>query len=122
MNLLAGKRILVVEDEALLATMVAEILEGGGATVVGPAATLKRGLILAEDGRIDVAVLDVNLRGERSDPIATMLFSRGTAIVFATGYGKRPAGPWTNAPMIGKPFTDADLLSAIRQALHSGPE
>ena len=118
MSPLAGKRILVVEDEALLATMVAEILEGGGATIVGPAATLKKGLILAADGRIDVALLDVNLRGESIDPIATMLFSRGTAIVFATGYGERPAGPWTNAPMIGKPFTEADLLRAIGQALN----
>ena len=117
MTSLAGKRILIVEDEALLATMVADILECGGATIVGPASTLKKGLILAERGQIDVALLNVNLRGESIDPIADMLFSRGTPIVFATGYGERPAGPWTRAPIIGKPFTDADLLRAIRQAL-----
>jgi CheY-like chemotaxis protein len=117
MSPLAGKRILVVEDEALLATMVADILECLGATIVGPAATLKKGLMLAEHGQIDVALLDVNLRGEGIDPVADMLFSRGTPIVFATGYGERPAGPWTNAPIIGKPFVEAELLRAIRQAL-----
>ena len=117
MSPLAGKRILIVEDEALLATMVAEILEGSGATIVGPAVSLKKGLMLAEAGCLDVAVLDVNLRGESIEAIATILFSRGTPIVFATGYGERPAGPWDNAPIIGKPFLEADLLRAIRQAL-----
>jgi DNA-binding response OmpR family regulator len=59
MSPLGGKRILIVEDEALLATMVAEILERSGATIVGPAVSLKKGLMLAEAERLDVAVLDV---------------------------------------------------------------
>jgi DNA-binding response OmpR family regulator len=119
MSTLAGKSILVVEDEALLAMMVAEFLENSGATVVGPAATLDKGLALARDGRIDVGLLDVNIRGERIDPIAAVLFSRGIPIVFTTGYGKRPPGPWLNAPIIDKPFAEETVLRAIKQALQA---
>ncbi len=100
-----------------MATMAAEILEDGGATIVGLATSLRKGLLLAQAGSIDLALLDVNLRGESIDPIARLLFSRGTPIVFATGYGERPAGPWLDAPIIGKPFTGSELLRAIRQAL-----
>ena len=116
MSDLAGKRILIVEDEALLAVMVADILEGQEAIFVGPAATVRKALILAEDGCIDIALLDVNLRGENIVPIAHLLYTRGTPIVFVTGYGKSPTGPWIDAPVIGKPFTEADLLGAIQQA------
>ena len=108
-----------MEDEALLAVMVAELLESAGATIVGPAATLQRARVLAESGNIDLALLDVNLRGEKIDPIAALLFARATPIVFVTGYGEAPAGPWTAAPVIGKPFAEAELLCAIRQALNN---
>lgn len=117
MSALVGLRILVVEDEALVAIMVADILEAQGATVVGPAASIRKAETLIGDRALDLAVLDVNLGGQSIAPIATLLVKQGTPIVFATGYGERPSGPWTNAPAISKPFTEFDLLQAIRQAL-----
>lgn len=116
MKKLTGKRILVVEDEALVAAMVADMLEELGAEVVGPAGTLNEGLQLARVKPIDVAVLDVNLRGERIDPIADVLDGRGIPFVFATGYGAAPAGPWAGAPTIDKPYATeklAELLGSL---------
>ena len=108
-----------MEDEALLAVMVAELLESAGATIVGPAATLQRARVLAESGNIDLALLDVKSSGRKNRPDCGPLFARATPIVFVTGYGEAPAGPWTAAPVIGKPFAEADLLCAIRQALNN---
>ena len=73
MTVLAGKRILVVEDEAVIAAMIEDMLVELGATVIGPAATISNGLTLAGAGNIDAAVLDVNVRGERIEPVASLL-------------------------------------------------
>ena len=70
---LKGKRILVVEDEALIAVMVEDMLSEMGSIVVGPAATIEQALALARAEEIDGAVLDVNVRGERIDPVADAL-------------------------------------------------
>ncbi len=71
MSLVAGKRILVVEDEGLVSAMVEDMLTELGATVVGTAATIAKGLHLARTtADIDAAVLDVNVRAERIDPVA----------------------------------------------------
>ncbi len=75
--------------------------------------------MLAESGNIDLALLDVNFRGEKIDPIAALLFARATPIVFVTGYGEAPVGPCTAAPVIGKPYAAAEILCAIRQALNN---
>ncbi len=71
--------------------MVEDMLVEMGATVVGTASTIARGLLLATTIReLDAAVLDVNVREERIDPVATALIGRGVPIVFATGYGAAP--------------------------------
>ena len=87
MKLLDGKRILVVEDEALIAAMLEDMLHELGATVVGPALTIKSAIALARADEIDAAVLDVNIRSERVDPVADILRNWRIPVVFASGYG-----------------------------------
>ena len=84
---LAGRRILVVEDEWVIARETAKAFQKCGAEVVGPAATLDHALKLVDDLRpTDVAVVDINLRGEMAFPVADALEARGIRYVFATGY------------------------------------
>ena len=117
MNALAGKRILLVEDEVLIAEMVVDMLVGLGATVIGPATTLEKGLALAGSEEIDAAVLDVNLRGQRIDPIADMLTARGIPVLFATGYGMAAGANRQDAPVIDKPYSQERLASALVRAM-----
>ena len=117
MNALADKRVLLVEDEVLIAEMVVDMLVDLGATVVGPATTLAKGLALAGSAQIDAAVLDVNLRGERIDPIADILDARGIPVLFATGYGMAAGANRRNSPVIDKPYTQERLASALLRAM-----
>ena len=115
-GLLRGKRILVVEDEPLVAMMIEDILLGAGAEIVGPAATLANALELV-DQPIDAALLDVNLAGERVYPVARRLLHRGIPFVFATGYGG-PDEEWGNMPnILEKPYSRGDVIAALEQAL-----
>jgi CheY-like chemotaxis protein len=115
--MLKGRRILIVEDEALVAVTVVDILVSQGAIVLGPAPSIGNALALIETTAFDMAILDVNLRGESIEPVAHRLFEHGTPFVFATGYGRNPPGPWVGAPTLGKPFTEVELLRAVQQAL-----
>ncbi len=84
---LRGRRILVAEDEYAIAQEVASAFAAVGAEVLGPAATLADTLRAASaPGRIDAAVLDVNLRGEMAWPAVEALLGRGVPVVLATGY------------------------------------
>lgn len=84
---LAGRRLLVVEDEFYLAEALAGDLAALGATVVGPVPSVDDALDLIEDtDRIDGAVLDLNLQGEYAYPVADALTERGVPFVFTTGY------------------------------------
>jgi len=117
MGRLSGKRILVVEDEALIAAMVEDMLVELGAVVVGPAATIERGLALATDEEFDAALLDVNIRAARIDPVAEVLRSRGIPVVFATGYGQSAFAQSPGAPVLEKPYTQEKLATALNEAL-----
>jgi len=117
MGVLSGKRVLVVEDEALIAAMVEEMLVELGVVVVGPAATIERGLALAADEKLDAALLDVNIRAARVDPVAAVLSSRGIPVVFATGYGQSAFDRSTGAPILEKPYTQEKLASALSEAV-----
>jgi DNA-binding response OmpR family regulator len=114
---LAGKRILVVEDEALIAELVADMLLDLGARVVGPAYSLKKAMELATVEEIDGAVLDVNIRSERVDPVAEVLRQRTVPMVFATGNGDMIAGLADGAPVLEKPYTQEKLGDALSKAL-----
>lgn len=108
---LPGLRVLVVEDEPVVAMCLEDILEELGCVTVGPANRLSEGLALAQHETLDAAILDINLAGERSNTIAELLRARGVPFVFASGYGAAPEG--FGAPMIEKPYRTADIARAL---------
>lgn len=113
---LRGLRLLVVEDEALVAMLVEDMLTDLGCVVVGVAGSVAKGLAVvgSEEVSFDGAVLDVNLGGEKVFPVADALAARGVPFVFATGYGAAGvAGRYAKAPVIAKPFGLPDLEAAL---------
>ena len=111
-----GKRVLVVEDEPVVAMCLEDILDGLGCVTIGPASRLAEGLALAEDQMIDAAILDINLGGEWSTSIAEALMDRGVPFAFASGYGACPEG-FEGPPMIEKPYREAEVVAALRVLL-----
>lgn len=111
----AQPRVLLVEDEALVAMLIEDQLIELGFEVVGPAATASQALALCEDERLDGAVLDINLGGgQRSDPVAELLADQGIPFVFVTGYGNAGVDErFTEAAVLQKPFTLAELAGVI---------
>lgn len=115
-----GKRILVVEDEPLVAMLLEEMLLDLGCTVVGPAYSLREGERLAAEAELDGAVLDVNLNGEMSDPVANTLRGRGVPFALATGYGlSAPMAADGAVPVLQKPYPAAKLEATLRELLSS---
>lgn len=112
MNGLEGLRILVVEDEPIVAMCLEDILNELGCITVGPVARLCDGLELAEAAGLDAAILDINLGGERSIGIAEALRDRGVPFAFASGYGAVPEG-YEGQPLIEKPYREAEVVSAL---------
>lgn len=113
MGPLSGKRILVIEDEALINMLLVDILEDAGATVVGPATTLAKALAMAEMEAHDAAIVDVNLAGEHSWPVAQRLAARGVPFVFTTAYARHSDPLLEGAPFLAKPYGVRDLLAAM---------
>lgn len=114
-RLLEGLRVLVVEDNLLLAEVTKLLLEESGCHVVGPAGWLQRGLELAKHEPLDGALLDINLHGEMSFPIAEVLSARGVPFVFVTGYEDRSVVPlaYRSAPRLDKPVADERLMDVM---------
>lgn len=113
-GVLNGLRVLVVEDVAVLAWQVRDVLTDAGAAVAGPAPSVAHALGLLAEHEVDAAVLDMNLNGEPADPIADALAARGIPFVFLTGYGSGVAeGRHVGRPMLGKPFRAAALVRAL---------
>jgi CheY-like chemotaxis protein len=118
---LRGLRVLIVEDIAVLAWRMREILEQAGAEVVGLAPDVPRALALLEKHEVDAAVLDMNLDGEPADPVADLLAARDVPFVFVTGYGSGSAeGRHAGRPTLGKPIKPPVLVQALA-ALGSRP-
>jgi len=119
---LAGARILVVEDETLVAMLLEDMIGDLGGTIIGSASRLSRALeIVAERANeIDLAVLDVNLGGEEAFPVADALAERGVPFAFSTGYGNAGLPPaWRGRPTLQKPFTPEQVRAVLMQALRS---
>jgi CheY-like chemotaxis protein len=113
---LAGLKVLVIEDSLLFAEILCDLLSDQGCEVVGPVGRLAPGLKLVEDGTpVDCAVLDVNLDGEMSFPIAAALAARAVPFVFLTGYddGKIFPDEFADAKRLGKPLDEDALLLAL---------
>ncbi len=113
---LAGLRVLVVEDEAMVALLLEEYIEEIGCTVVGPVAQVDPALAKLAESLVDAAVLDVNLQGSWSYPIADALAARGLPFLFITGYGKAGLDPaYRDRPLMQKPFTQDGLEAALKR-------
>lgn len=112
---LAKRRILVVEDETLIAVMIEETLLDMGCEVVGPTGRLDKALQLANDPNLDAAILDVTIRGGKVYPVAEQLIELGIPFVLASGYGD-----WAlpeilrDRPRLMKPFSLSALAEQIR--------
>jgi len=114
MDRLDGFRILVAEDEPLVAMLLEDVLQDAGAIILGPAATVAQGLALAASGRPDVAVLDFNLCGETCLPLADALAVAGVPFLVATGYGgDSPLPRHAGIEVIQKPYDPATLVTAL---------
>lgn len=113
-----GLRVLLVEDENLVAILLEDMLAELGHSVVGPVARLKKALEMAKGDTVDLAILDVNINGEESYPIAEVLAARGIPFVFSTGYGTRnlPA-QYRDRPTLSKPFQQQDLQRLFAEVL-----
>ena len=117
---LEGVRILLVEDEYLVASLIEEMLEIAGCIVTGPIPRLAKAVDAADRETCDAAVLDVNLAGERIYPVADILSRRNIPFVFVTGYGVLP-GEYANRPRLCKPFKMADLLDTLSDIVKTVP-
>ena len=108
-NALTGRKVLVVEDESLVAMLLETILEDMGCIPVGPVSTVDEGVQKAEnEPDLDLALLDVNVAGRQVFPVAEALARRGIPMVFSTGYGEA----------IQKPFSEAAVRDAMLGALN----
>lgn len=112
---LHGRRILLVEDEYLLAEDLAHSLESAGAKVLGPAPSVDVAMeLIASEPKIDLAVLDINLQGEMVFPVADALLQRGVPFAFATGYDEWSLPPrFASVARIEKPFPAQKLPTRL---------
>jgi PAS domain S-box-containing protein len=114
-NVLAGLRVLVVEDEMLVAMLIEDLVEQLGCTVTGVASTLGNALQMATTD-LDVALLDVSIAGESVYPVAHALKARGVPFVFMSGYSQLDE-PWRDRPIVQKPFEIERLRREMERAV-----
>lgn len=113
-------RAFIVEDECLVLVELGLVLEDLGYKVVGSASDLDRGLALARELSFDVAVLDVNLSGRSSVPIADVLLERGIPFVFSSGYTRALLpGRHADRLLVPKPAGPDVLREALQHALNA---
>jgi len=115
---LSGLRVLVVEDEGVIAMLLEDMLETLGCEIAGSLARLEQAHTAASTVSADVALLDVNLNGQPVFPVAATLVERGIPFVFSTGYG--PTGipsHLASHPVLSKPYGIKELECALYKAL-----
>jgi CheY-like chemotaxis protein len=111
---MAATRILVVEDEFLIALDIAGVLEQAGFVVVGPCGTVADALQALEREVVHGALLDAQLAGEPVARVAELLKARGIPFAFVSGYGREHLPPaFRDVLLVPKPFTGEDLLAAL---------
>ena len=111
-------RVLVVEDESLIAMLLEDMLAELGYSIVGPVAILKQALEMVQHESIDAAILDVNINGEQTYPIAEALAARDIPFVFSTGYGRESLPEqYQNRPTLRKPYRQHDLQKLLTELI-----
>lgn len=112
----AQLKFLIVEDEALVAMLIEDVLNDLGHEVVAVGGRVEQALKLAQDSAIDFAILDLNLNGAHTYPIAEALRARGVPFIFATGYGSGGVDEtWKSVRVLPKPFEPHQLAAAIAE-------
>jgi DNA-binding response OmpR family regulator len=111
-------KVLIVEDEPLIALEIQSILSRAGFAIAGCVASVDKALAVLEREDCDAAVLDANLRGKSIESVALALCQRGTPFCFVSGYGRvyLPA-PFQDAPLLSKPFAPDVLVQAVSRLL-----
>ena len=118
---LEGCRVLIVEDDAMISMMLQDLLEDMGCQVVSVASRLGEAQHKSEVDDFDVALLDVNLRGERTFPVAEAMRQRRRPFVLTTGYATTILPDSLRAAtLLQKPYRRQDLETALWDAMHSG--
>jgi CheY-like chemotaxis protein len=113
-KLLSGRRILVVEDEMLVLIMIEDMLSDLGCTSVTSAATVDKALALAHAQVFDAAILDINLNGHDSHPVAEALSARGVPFVYSTGNTDHGStNGYSGRPVLRKPFKFEELVAIL---------
>jgi CheY-like chemotaxis protein len=116
-KLLAGRRLLVVEDEMLVLMLIEDLLADLGCTSVKTAASVEQALELIGANDFDVAMLDMNLNGDRTHAIADALAAKGVPFIFATGYAGRMREGYAGRPILTKPFRPHQLVTILIELL-----
>ena len=112
---LAGKRLLVVEDDYIIALSVAEVLKDHGAVVIGPAGRLDDALaLLSQDQLVDAGVLDIRIMGEQAYPIADRLVARNVPFVFFSSCAPQSLAPnYRHHTLVEKPAGEVSIITAL---------
>jgi DNA-binding NtrC family response regulator len=115
---LHGARVLIVEDDAVLAFDLMCVLRNAGAETLGPAGNLKCAMALSQEEPLSCGILDVSLRDELVFPAAHKLRERGIGIVFYTGHADMDGlmREWPEAQVLSKPASSPSLMKAISAA------
>ena len=114
----SDRRILLVEDEIFVVWLLEDMLADLGCAVVGPASSVNQALAMIDAEAIDAAVLDVNLDGQMSYPIADALAARGVPFVFSTGYDKDTLlDRYRTFPVLQKPIQRSELSDTLAKLL-----
>jgi DNA-binding response OmpR family regulator len=111
-------KVLIVEDEPVIALEIQSILSSAGFAIAGCVASVDKALAVLEHEECDAAVLDANLQGESIEAVALVLDQRNTPFCFVSGYGRvyLPA-PFQDAPLLSKPFAPDALVQAVSRLL-----
>jgi CheY-like chemotaxis protein len=119
-NPLNGLRVLIVEDETLVAMLIEEFLLELGCEIAFSASRVAKAMRGLQTCGIDVAILDVNVAGESVSQLVETLVQRGIPFIFASGYGASGVDPrWALSPVLQKPFTGPDLRAALLASLET---
>jgi DNA-binding response OmpR family regulator len=113
-----GGSVFLVEDEAMIRMMVADMLEELGYSIAAETGEIEQALKLARTAKFDIAILDVNVNGKLISPVAEVIEARNRPFIFATGYGTQGLPPeYRDRPALQKPFQMENLALMIARTL-----